>query len=124
MIVVILLAGIVFYEAFFALKTLANVAAMQATMRGSLSVVQSATMSDEEKAEAMQKSSIAMIGSVAVVAGKISLAVIVTAGFLFLVSLFQWSVADLIEYSMKPVPLLSTIGVLVVYGMVRHGRKK
>lgn len=124
MIVVILLAGIVFYEAFFALKTLANVAAMQATMRGSLSVVQSATMSDEEKAEAMQKSSVAMIGSVAVVAGKISLAVIVTAGFLFLVSLFQWSFADLIEYSMKPVPLLSTIGVLVVYGMVRHGRKK
>lgn len=124
MIVVILLAGIVFYEAFFALKTLANVDAMQATMRGSLSVVQSATMSDEEKAEAMQKSSIAMIGSVAVIAGKISLAVIVTAGFLLLVSIFQWSFVDLVEYSVKPIPLLSTIGVLVVYGMVRHGRKK
>jgi hypothetical protein len=124
MIVVILLAGIVFYEAFFALKTLTNVETMQATMRGSLAVVQSATMSDEEKAEAMQKSSIAMIGSVAIVAGKISLAVIATAGFLFLVSLFRWSFEDLVAFSVKPLPLLSTIGVLVVYGMVRHGRKK
>jgi len=124
MIVVILLAGIVFYEAFFALKTLTNVETMQATMRGSLAVVQSATMSDEEMAEAMQKSSIAMIGSVAIVAGKISLAVIATAGFLFLVSLFRWSFEDLVAFSVKPLPLLSTIGVLVVYGMVRHGRKK
>lgn len=124
MLVAVLLAAIVFYEAFAALKTFSNVAAMQETMRGSMAVVQSTTMSDEEKAEAMQKSSGAMIGSVAILFSKILAAVGVSAAFLYAVSLFAWSFDELVAYSVKPVPLLAVIGVLTIYGMIRHGRRQ
>jgi hypothetical protein len=124
MLVAVLLAGLVFYEAFVALKSLANVQAMQETVRGSFAVVQSTTMSDEDKAAAMQKSSIAMIGAVAVIAAKILAAVTASAIFLYAISLFTWPFGDIVEYSIKPLPLLATIVALTVYGMVRHGRQK
>lgn len=124
MLVAVLFAGLVFYEAFVALKTLSNVQTMQQTLRGSLAVVQSATMSDEDKAAAMQKSSIATIGAVAVIFGKILLAVAASAVFLYAVSLFAWPFGDIVEYSIRPLPLLATIAAVTVYGMVRHGRRK
>ncbi len=124
MLVAVLAAGLVFYEAFVALKSLANVQAMQETVRGSLAVVQSTTMSDEDKATAMQKSSVAMIGAVAVIAAKILAAVVASAIFLYAISLFTWPFGEIVEYSIKPLPLLATIAVLTVYGMVRHGRRK
>lgn len=124
MLLAVLLAGIVFYEAFFALRTLENVGAMQETMRQSFAVVQSTTMSDEEKAAAMQKSSGAMFGSVALTTGKILAAVAASAAFLYLVSLFAWPFGEIVAYSIRPLPLAATIGVLIVYGFVRHGRRK
>lgn len=124
MLVAVLAAGLVFYEAFVALKSLANVQAMQETVRGSFAVVQSTTMSDEDKATAMQKSSVAMIGAVAIIAAKILAAVAASAIFLFAISFFTWPFGEIVEYSIKPLPLLATIAVLTVYGMVRHGRRK
>lgn len=124
MLLAVLLAGIVFYEAFFALKTLANVAAMQETMRQSFAVVQSTTMSDEEKASAMQKSSGAMLGSVALTVGKIFAAVAASAAFLYVVSMFAWPFDEIVEYSIRPLPLAATVGVLILYGYLRHGRRK
>lgn len=124
MLAVIFVAGIVFYEAFFALKALANVEAMQKTIAGSLAVVQSATLSDEEKAAALQKSSGAMLGAVAVTTGKILAAVAASAAFLYVASLFAWPFEEIIAYSVKPLPLLGTIAVLTVYGIIRHGRRK
>ena len=124
MLLVVLIAGVVFYEAFFALKTLANVGAMQETMRHSFAVVQSTTMSDEEKAAAMQKSSGAMFGSVALTAGKIFAAVAASAAFLYVVSLFAWPFGEIIDYSVRPLPLAATIGFLILYGFLRHGRRK
>lgn len=123
MIVVILLAGVVFYEAFFALRTLADVDTMQTTMLDSLSVVRSKTMSDEEKAAAMQRSSLAMAGVVGAVTGKILAAVAASALFLFAVSLFAWSFRSLVEYSVKPLPLIAVISTILIYGMIRHGRR-
>ena len=123
MLIAVLLAAIVFYEAFAALKALSNVAAMQETMRASLSVVKSTTMTDEEKAVAMQKSSGAMIGSVAIVFGKILASVTASAAFLYAVSLVAWPFDELVAYSIKPLPLLAVVGVLAIYGMVRHGRR-
>lgn len=123
MIVVILLAGVVFYEAFFALRTLADVDTMQTTMLDSLSVVRSTTMSDEEKAAAMQRSSLAMAGAVGAVTGKILAAVAASALFLFAVSLFAWSFRSLVEYSVKPLPLIAVISTILIYGMIRHGRR-
>lgn len=123
MIVVILLAGVVFYEAFFALRTLADVDTMQTTMLDSLSVVRSTTMSDEEKAAAMQRSSLAMAGVVGAVTGKILAAVAASALFLFAVSLFAWSFRSLVEYSVKPLPLIAVISTILIYGMIRHGRR-
>lgn len=123
MIVVILLAGVVFYEAFFALRTLADVDTMQTTMLDSLSVVRSKTMSDEEKAAAMQRSSLAMAGAVGAVTGKILAAVAASALFLFAVSLFAWSFRSLVEYSVKPLPLIAVISTILIYGMIRHGRR-
>lgn len=124
MLVAVLAAGLVFYEAFIALKSLANVQAMQETVRGSFAVVQSTTMSDEDKATAMQKSSIAMIGSAAIIAAKILAAVAASAVFLYAVSLFTWPFGEIVEYSIRPLPLLATIAVLTVYGVFRHGRRK
>lgn len=124
MLVAVLAAGLVFYEAFVALKSLANVQAMQETVRGSFAVVQSTTMSDEDKATAMQKSSVAMIGSVAIIAAKILAAVAASAIFLFAISLFTWPFGEIVDYSIKPLPLFATIVALTVYGMVRHGRRK
>ncbi len=124
MLIAVLAAGLIFYEAFVALKSLANVQAMQETVRGSLTVVQSTTMSDEDKASAMQKSSVAMIGSVAIIFGKILVAVAASAIFLYAISLFTWPFGDIIDYSVKPLPLLAVIVILTVYGMVRHGRRK
>lgn len=124
MLIAVLLAGLVFYEAFVALKSLANVQAMQETVRGSLAVVQSTTMSDEDKARAMQKSSGAMIGSVGIIFGKIVLAVAASAIFLYAVSLLTWPFHEIVEYSIKPLPLLAVIVILTVYGMVRHGRRR
>ncbi len=123
MIVVILLAGVVFYEAFFALRTLADVDTMQTTMLDSLGVVRSTTMSDEEKAAAMQRSSLAMAGAVGAVTGKILAAVAASALFLFAVSLFAWSFRSLVEYSVKPLPLIAVISTILIYGMFRHGRR-
>jgi len=123
MIVVILLAGVVFYEAFFALRTLADVDTMQTTMLDSLGVVRSTTMSDEEKAAAMQRSSLAMAGAVGAVTGKILAAVAASALFLFAVSLFAWSFRSLVEYSIKPLPLIAVISTILIYGMIRHGRR-
>ena len=124
MLAIIFVAGIVFYEAFFALKALANVEAMQKTVAGSLAVVQSTAMSDEDKAAALQKSSGAMLAAVAVTTGKILAAVAASALFLFVVSLFTWPFDEIIAYSVKPLPLLATIAVLTVYGIFRHGRRK
>ncbi|MEK7265907.1 MAG: hypothetical protein AAB227_07385 [Pseudomonadota bacterium] len=124
MLIAVLLAGLVFYEAFVALKSLANVQAMQETVRGSFAVVQSTTMSDEDKAAAMQKSSVAMMGAVGVIFGKILIAVAASAAFLYAVSLFTWPFHEIVEYSVKPLPLLAVIVILSVYGMVRHGRRK
>ena len=124
MLIAVLLAGVVFYEAFVAFKSLANVQAMQDTVRGSMAVVQSTTMSDEDKATAMQKSSVAMIGSVAIIFAKILGAVAASAIFLYAISLFTWPFGEIVEYSVRPLPLLAVIVVLTVYGMVRHGRRK
>lgn len=124
MIIAILLAGLVFYEAFVALKALSNVHAMQKTMAESLSVVQSTTMSDEDKATAMQKSSVVMISAVAMTLVKIAGAVIASVVFLFAVSLVAWPLKEMIEYSIRPAPLAATIVVLTVYGVIRHGRRK
>lgn len=124
MLIAVLVAGLVFYEAFVALKSLANVEAMRETVRGSFAVVQSTTMSDEDKATAMRKSSAAMIGSVAVIFGKILIAVAASAIFLLLVSLVAWPFGEIVEYSVKPLPLAAVVVVLSVYGMVRHGRRK
>lgn len=124
MLIAVIVAGLIFYEAFVALKSLANVQAMQETVRGSLAVVQSTSMSDDEKAAAMQKSSVAMIGSVGVIFAKILVAVAASAVFLYLVSLVAWPFNDLVEYSIRPLPLLAVIVILSVYGMVRHGRRK
>ncbi len=124
MLVAVLLAGLIFYEAFVALKSLANVQAMQATVKSSLAVVQSASMSDEDKAAALQKSSGAMMAAVAITTAKISAAVAASAIFLYVVSLFAWPFGEIIEYSIRPLPLLATIGGVTVYGMIRHGRRK
>lgn len=124
MLVAVLAAGLVFYEAFVALKSLANVQAMQETVRGSFAVVQSTTMSDEDKATAMQKSSVAMIGSAAIIAAKILAAVAASAIFLYAISFFTWPFGEIVEYSIRPFPLLATIAVLTVYGVIRHGRRK
>lgn len=124
MLIAVIVAGLIFYEAFVALKSLANVRAMQETVRGSLAVVQSTSMSDDEKAAAMQKSSVAMIGSVGVIFAKIFVAVAASALFLYLVSLVAWPFNELVEYSIRPLPLLAVIVILSVYGMVRHGRRK
>ncbi len=124
MLIAILLAGLVFYEAFVALKALSNVQAMQKTMAASLAVVQSKSMSDEDKATAMQQSSVAMISAVAMTLAKIALAVIATVAFLFVVSLVAWPLDEMLEYSVRPAPLVATIVVLTIYGMIRHGRRK
>lgn len=124
MLAAILVAAIVFYETFVAQKALANVQAMQETVKASLAVVQSATMSDEDKATALQKSSGAMMAAVAITTAKISAAVAASAVFLYVVSLFAWPFGEIIEYSIRPLPLLATIGVVTVYGMIRHGRRK
>lgn len=124
MLIAVIVAGLIFYEAFVALKSLANVRAMQETVRGSLAVVQSTSMSDDEKAAAMQKSSVAMIGSVGVIFAKILVAVAASALFLYLVSLVAWPFNELVEYSIRPLPLLAVIVILSIYGMVRHGRRK
>ncbi|OFX04623.1 MAG: hypothetical protein A3E78_05205 [Alphaproteobacteria bacterium RIFCSPHIGHO2_12_FULL_63_12] len=124
MLIAVIVAGLIFYEAFVALKSLANVRAMQETVRGSLAVVQSTSMSDDEKAAAMQQSSVAMIGSVGVIFAKILVAVAASALFLYLVSLVAWPFNELVEYSIRPLPLLAVIVILSIYGMVRHGRRK
>jgi hypothetical protein len=124
MIIAVLLAGLVFYEAFVALKAISNVQTMQKTMAASLLVVQSKSMSDEDKATAMQRSSIAMISAVAITLAKISLAGIATLTFLLVVSLVAWPLDEMLEYSIRPAPLVATIVVLTVYGIIRHGRRK
>jgi hypothetical protein len=124
MIIAVLLAGLVFYEAFVALKAISNVQTMQKTMAASLLIVQSKSMSDEDKATAMQRSSIAMISAVAITLTKISLAGIATLTFLLVVSLVAWPLDEMLEYSISPAPLVATIVVLTVYGIIRHGRRK
>lgn len=124
MLIAILLAGLVFYEAFVALKALSNVQAMQKTMAASLAVVQSKSMSDEDKATAMQQSSVAMMSAVAMTLAKIALAVIATLAFLFVVSIVAWPLDEMLGYSIRPAPLVATIVVLTVYGIIRHGRRK
>ncbi len=124
MLIAILLAGLIFYEAFAALNSLANVGAMQATVKNSLAVVQSTTLSDEEKAAALQKSSGAMITSVAIITAKIAAAVAASAIFLYAVSLVAWPFGEIVEFSVRPLPLLATIVVVTGYGMLRHGRRK
>lgn len=124
MLAVILLAGVAFYEVFAALRTLSNVQAMRATTQQALGVVQSKTMSDEEKAVAMQRSSVAMFASIGLTVLKIAAAVAAAVAVLYLVSLFAWSFDGLIEYSVKPLPLVAMIVGVTAYGMVRHGRRK
>lgn len=124
MLIAILLAGLIFYEAFAALNSLTNVGAMQATVKNSLAVVQSTTLSDEEKAAALQKSSGAMITSVAIITAKIAAAVAASAIFLYAVSLVAWPFGEIVEFSVRPLPLLATIVVVTGYGMLRHGRRK
>jgi len=124
MLIAILLAGLIFYEAFAALNSLANVGAMRATVKNSLAVVQSTTLSDEEKAAALQKSSGAMITSVAIITAKIAAAVAASAIFLYAVSLVAWPFGEIVEFSVRPLPLLATIVVVTGYGMLRHGRRK
>ena len=124
MLIAILLAGLIFYEAFAALNSLANVGAMQATVKNSLAVVQSTPLSDEEKAAALQKSSGAMITSVAIITAKIAAAVAASAIFLYAVSLVAWPFGEIVEFSVRPLPLLATIVVVTGYGMLRHGRRK
>ncbi|HNR77820.1 MAG TPA: hypothetical protein PKM48_11865 [Parvularculaceae bacterium] len=124
MLAAILIAGAAFYEVFVALKTLSDVRKMRATMDRALGVVQSKTMSDEEKATAMRKSSASMFGSIGLTVMKVATAVAAAAATLYVVSLFAWSFDDLIEYSVKPLPLIATIIGVTLYGMIRHGRKR
>ena len=124
MLIAILAAGIVFYEAFVALKALSNVAAMNRTVAASFAVVQSTTMSDEDKAAAMQKSGAAMFGAVGLTAAKIAAAAVAAFAFLYVVSLVTWPFEEILDYSLRPLPLLATIAVLTVYGFLRHGRRK
>jgi hypothetical protein len=123
MLLAIFAAGIVFYETFVALKTLSHVRAMMETTQGSLAIVQSTTMSDEEKASAMQQSSVKMIGGVFMMTGKLLIAVAATAAALYAISLVRWSFDGLIAYSIKPVPLIATVVFLIAYGKLRHGRR-
>lgn len=124
MLTVVLAAGLVFYEVFVALKTMSDVARMQATMRESMTIVQSTTMPDEEKAVAMQRGSLRLIGAVAMTVGKIFGAVIAGGVVIYLASLFTWPFDEIVRYSVKPLPLIATIGFIAAYGMLRHGRRK
>lgn len=124
MLLAIVAAGVVFYEAFAALKALSNVAAMRATMSGSLAVVRSTTMTDEDKAAAMQRSSLEMAMAVGMTVAKIFAALAVSTLFLYFVSLFFWPFGDLIDYAVRPLPLALTIVAIIIYGMLRHGRRR
>lgn len=124
MLIAILLAGVVFYESFVALKTLANVRSIQSTLSGSFAVVRSASMSDEEKAATLQRSSATMMGSVAMTAAKIVVAAAASAALLLLISFFAWPLHALIAYSVTPGALIAALAFLTLYGFLRHGRRK
>ena len=124
MLAAILLAGFAFYEVFVALKTLSNVETMRTTSRQALGVVQSKTMSDEEKAAAMQRSSLSMFASIGLMVLKVAASIAAAAAVLFAFSLFAWPFEELVDYSVKPLPLIATIVGVTAYGMVRHGGRK
>ena len=124
MLAAILLAGVAFYEVFVALKTLSNVEKMRVTSQRAFSVVQSTTMSDEEKAVAMQRSSMSMFASIGLMAVKVTASIAAAGVVLYVISLFAWPFEDLVDYSIKPLPLVATIVGITAYGMVRHGRRK
>ena len=124
MLAALLIAGVVFYETFFALKSHRDAAAMQETVSAAFAVTQSTTMSDDEKAVAMRKSSVRMMGSVGLVIAKIAAACLAAAALLYLVSLFAWPFESLVSYSLRPLPLIATVSFVCLYGMVRHGRRK
>lgn len=120
---VILLAAIAFYEAFVALKATSDAFKMRETLTHAFAIVQSTTMTDEEKAVAMQRSSVAMIRSVGMTVAKIAASVAAALLVLFIASRFAWRFDDLIVYSLKPIPLIAVVGGVMLYGMIRHGRK-
>ena len=122
-IAVILLAGIAFYEAFIALQATSDALKMRETLTHAFAIVQSTTMTDEEKAVAMQRSSVAMISSVGLTVAKIAASVAAALLVLFIASRFAWTYDDLLAYSLKPIPLIAVVGGVMFYGMVRHGRK-
>lgn len=122
-IAVILLAGIAFYEAFIALQATSDALKMRETLSQAFAIVQSTTMTDEEKAVAMQRSSVAMISSVGLTVAKIAASVAAALLVLFVVSRFVWAFDDLLAYSFKPIPLIAVIIGVTLYGTVRHGRK-
>lgn len=124
MLVVVILAGIVFYEIFVASKAVVDAKAMQATTTEAFAVTQSATLSDDEKGAAMRRSSVRMMSSVALIAGKIAIAVAAAGAFVFIASLVTWPFERLIAYSIQPLPLIATCVAVALYGMVRHGRRK
>ena len=97
---------------------------MRATSKGAFGVIQSATMSDEEKAVSMQRSSMSMFASLAMMLVKIVASIAAAGVVLFAVSLFAWPLSDLIAYSVKPLPLAATIVGVTAYGMIRHGRRQ
>ncbi|MEZ5896982.1 MAG: hypothetical protein R3C51_11350 [Parvularculaceae bacterium] len=122
MLLAIFLAGIVFYEVFVGLRTLTHIQAMMETSQASLAVVQSSTMSDEDKAAAMQSASLKMFGGVFMMVAKLFAAGAATAAVLYAISLVRWSFNDLLAYSIKPIPLVAVVVFLIVYGKIRHGR--
>lgn len=123
MLVAILVAAVAFYEVFMGLKTLTHLAAMSATSKSSMTVAQSTTMSDEEKAAAMRRASMAMFGATFQMIGKLAAAIAAAGAVLYVASLIKWPLSDLLAYSVEPIPLVATVFALFVYGKLRHGRR-
>lgn len=125
MLIAIFFAAVAFYEILVMLNAIANVAAMRSTVNHSFEVIRSTTLADEQKGQALRKASVLMFSSVALVLLKFAGAAVVAAGALFVSSLAGgWPIDRLLNYSVSPVAIATTLAALALYGFVRHGRRR
>lgn len=124
MLIALIIAGVVFYEVFIGLRTVAHIQSMSAAGRSSLAVIQDKDLDDDAKAVAMRRASGAMFSATGLMVVKTVLAVLASGVVLWLAAFLipAWTFEDLLAYSVSWIGLGSVIIALIIYGKMRHGR--
>lgn len=121
---VLIVAGLAFYEAFVGLRIMADVTRMSAISARSADVVRSTTMDDDAKGLAMRQASAGLFAAVGLATVKMAIALTAAALVVLAASRIAWPLSTLTQTAMTPAAIVIVTLAVAAYGYVRHGRRR